>query len=328
MLKFSCFITGEDYEMLRKETPKSKKKVNALATTVMIPVMMWFVNGYLLMYHILESSRLISLITALFCAILIFLVERNIVMSKGKLAFIMRILLGAVIAFLGSISLDEVVFKKDIDQQMAQNKLTAIYTEKDNINSQYESQRNLLMDDINKKYEVWNNALESAKKEADGTGGSGQSGVHGITRLKLQIAQNKEADYLKQQENLKQLDVKIEDEKEKAVKKVEANFANNALLQRIKAMFALIKSDGWMQFIYILFTAFLFFLEFIVVITKISWSETNYERKVELIEQIGQKRMAKFYIDDANRFETGTVYPMHSVARTALKKVSSSSFLF
>jgi len=44
MLKFYSFILGEDYALLKADTPESRKKVSALATVIFIPVIIWFIN--------------------------------------------------------------------------------------------------------------------------------------------------------------------------------------------------------------------------------------------------------------------------------------------
>ena len=83
------------------------------------------------------------------------------------------------------------------------------------------------------------------------------------------------------------------------------SFHENGLLLRIKAMFDLLRNDIWMDVVYILVTLILFVLEFIVVIMKLKIPKTNYERKVELIEKIGEERIRRIlktypsYIDDA-----------------------------
>ncbi len=56
MLKFYCFITGDDYKLLMTDTPESKKKVSALATVIFIPVIIWIVTGYLMVETVLRGS--------------------------------------------------------------------------------------------------------------------------------------------------------------------------------------------------------------------------------------------------------------------------------
>lgn len=328
MLKISCAITGDDYSMVRLDTPKSKKKVNAMASAVFIPVMMWFINAYLLMRYIMDSEVVTALVTAFICSLLIFMIERNIVMSKGAAAAATRIILGFVIAILGAVSLDEVIFKKDIDQQMARNQLKFIEHGKRILDENNKLERSRIEDEINTKYIAWSNALENARKEADGTGGSGQKGVHGITKIKLQIAKEKEIDYQRSVQVLDEFIDMTNSEKDKLTKSIEASFQDAALLSRIKAMFDLIRKDKMMQGVYLLFSILLFMLEFIVVITKFSWTQTNYEKKVELIEKIGASRMEQIFANDHKHFIPGKMFPLYKNANTTLKKAANSSMIF
>jgi len=328
MLKLCCAITGDDYSLVRQDTPKSKKKIITLGFAVFIPVMLWFANAYLLMNHVLNESVAISLLTALFCAVFIFLIERNIVMSNGKLTAITRIILGLVIALLGSIGFDEVIFRKDIDQQMEMNKTEIIQDRQNSVKMNFDYELNLLAQEVNEKHILWIKALEIAQKESDGTDGSGQKGVHEITKLKLQIAKQKELDYLAASAKLEELKGKVSLDILKAETDIQDSFKNDALLCRIKAMFELISKNGWMKVAYILFTVLIFMTEFIVVITKYSWPVTNYERKVELIESIGERRMQQFITEDKKVFQPVKTFPMYKNAEKRLKKLSNSSAIF
>jgi hypothetical protein len=328
MLKISCAITGDDYSMVNKDTPKSKKKIISMASTIFIPAFMWVANAFLLMYFVMDAGIPASIFTAIFFGVLIFLVERNIIMTKGAFPMIFRVLLGFVIAIIGAISMDEVIFKHDIDQQMMENKFTSIEIQKQKVDKTYEAEILRVQNIIDSKYKLWTEGLEIARKEADGTGGSGKKGVHAITKLKLQEAKEKEKDYNRSQKNLDDLKNEIKQEKENISKRINNNFEDSALMNRIKAMFDLIAKDPWMLRAYILFSAFLFFLEFIVVITKASWPTTNYERKIDMIEKIGERRMLQFSQDDMKNFDSGKIYPLYKNSKIKLAKAANSAMLF
>ena len=82
-----------------------------------------------------------------------------------------------------------------------------------------------------------------------------------------------------------------------------------------------------MAFIYFLFTAFLFAMEFLVVFLKSAWPKTNYERRLELIEEIGQKRMERVSKNDHLHFEPGKIYPSYkNASEMILSKGNASLF--
>ena len=127
MLKFYSILIGENPEVTKHYQPASKRKIILYANCLLVPVILWFINSYLLVRHVLEGGVIAALLTALIAAFLIFIIERAIIMSTGGRAiFWFRVFLGLIIASLGSISMDEVIFKNDIDNQVAQYKQTKI----------------------------------------------------------------------------------------------------------------------------------------------------------------------------------------------------------
>src|SRR5436309_6337710 len=123
MLRIYCLLTGDDYEMVKNDTPASNRKIALLATCLFVPVIMWFINGVLLVHKVLLASFFTAIGAGIVVAFTIFLIERAVIMSNGKkLIPVFRVCLGLMVALLGSISLDEVVFKSDVDQQVAKKK--------------------------------------------------------------------------------------------------------------------------------------------------------------------------------------------------------------
>lgn len=326
MLRFACFITGDDYQMVKTDTPASRKKVVTLGTIIFLPVSMWFINILLLVSGVLKGSQLSALIAALVAAWLIFLIERSIIMSTGsRVVVFTRVIIGFFIAVLGSLALDEVIFKDDIDKQMTVNKEILIQQALQQVDTLSEKTLSMQEEQVRLKHEIWNQSLENAGKEADGTSGSGVKGVHAITRLKMQIAEQTEQDYGRAKADLDTLNKVIESKKTTAMNSINASFNNSALLERIKAMFDLIGSDHWMCFVYCIVTAVLFAFEFIVVLMKIFLPKTNYEYKLEVIEEIGRKRLMKIMQHDVNHYEANSQFPQYRAAQNDVVKLSGTS---
>ena len=281
MLKFYSIIIGENPKYTAAFQPSSKRKIALYANCLLVPVILWFINGYLLVKNVLEGSMFTALLTAFISGFIIFLIERAIVMSNGsKPIFWFRIILGFVIASLGSISLDEVIFKHDIDNQVALHKQTEIDNAVQKVEQQYENQITKQESIVNQKAFEWNQSLKDAKSEADGTGGSKQKMVGKIALLKMDIASKQQSDYQKENDKLEEIIVLMDTAKNNAKLKAESDFNGNALLARIRAMFDLIAKDKFMLGVYILFTLFLFCLEFLVVKIKIG-SKYSIDEELE-----------------------------------------------
>lgn len=306
MLKIFCKIVGADYQILRTCGPESKKKIVIVANALFIPVLLWLITGFLISYEILCKNLGVSILTSLICGTIIFLIERQIIMSRGSsFQTAIRLVMGLCVATLGSIALDEIIFKKDIDIQVQSNKAKYIKEETEKYCLELDNSLHKQKADVVSSKDKWTSTLNDANKEADGTGGSGQKGVSSITKLKLKTAQYLFVDYNMALAKLKL----IESEKSKATysKQLELNkqFNTNSLLIRVKAMFELILVDKAMLAVYLIFTLLLFVLEFIVIITKYSVNTTTYDRRVLLIEEIGKRKLEKLLETSTKAFEPG-----------------------
>ena len=295
--------------------------MSALSSVIFIPVIIWFANGFLMVSHVMKGSLLSAITMAIILSSLIFLIEKNIIMAHNSKAIkIFRYSLGIVIALLGAVCLDEVVFKEDVDQQLFIMNKTSITNSIQMVDDSYKNELSQALQNVNAKYNVWQLALNDAKREADGSSGSGIKGVHAITRLKLATADVSKIDYEKAENALTILKDKIISEKADTDKRFSGSIRDGALLNRIKALFHLVFSDWYMSIIYLLFTLFLFAMEFLVVFLKGAWPMTNYERRLELIEEIGRKRMERVSLNDLSHYEPGKVYPSFKKASEHLSK--------
>jgi hypothetical protein len=281
MLKIYSLLIGENPKYTATFQPSSKRKIALYANCLLIPVILWFINGYLLVNHVLHGSVFSALLTGTLAAIIIFIIERSILMTtSSKKIFWFRIVLGFTMAILGSIALDEVVFKNDIDNQMNLYKDSYISDAEQRIVVKYSQQVSSQDSIVRKKSNEWGILATSAMGESDGTSGSGQAKVGQIARFKQTFANKKQKDYEAENEKLASLLSKIEMEREEAGTLAEQNFNTNGLLLRIKAMFELISTNRYMMVIYLLFTFFLFLLEFLVVIIK-STSKDSIDEELE-----------------------------------------------
>jgi hypothetical protein len=325
MLKFFCRITGDDYNLLAQDTPESRKKVAALASIIFVPVIIWFAIGFLLATQTLGKSIIQGLAVASILSFLIFLLERNIVMANGnKSIYRFRIFLGTVIALLGAVFLDEIIFHQDIEHQLVKMQDEMLLYDIGEIEEGYAPQIALAKQDVEQKYIAWQKLLAEANREADGSGGSGIKGVHAITRMKMDAANINKADYESARGYYETLRLQVENLKEE--RRLNNNqAANHGLLIRIKALFSLVFSDLFMGIIYIMFSAFLFAMEFLVVLMKNGWKQTNYERRIELIEEIGRKRMEKILKNDLTHYEPHTAHSGYQRVNDILSRNSNVS---
>ncbi len=323
MLKTACILTGDNYQLVAGETPASKKKVVAMALALMVPVLIWVFNGFMLSLQVLKAGLGWSILTASVCGAIVFLIEKLIIMANGNgWLTLFRICIGLIVSLLGSMAIDEVVFKDDVDISVAEIKEQAV---SDARNAQDFEFRKLnhygsLEKNISDAKEKYNDTEESALAEADGTKGTKTRGVGKIALLKNKKAEERKADRDNLLDQKKQLDNTKDSLVNLAGKKAETSFKEHALLTRIKALFQLVVKDGYMLGIYILFTLLMFFFEFLVVILKLTWKKTNYERKTEMIELIGQRRIEFLQNSNSPVNDPGNYLTQLSQARNSLQR--------
>ncbi len=318
MLKIFCKITGDDYNILATETPESRKKVIAQGTVIFIPVIIWFIIGYLVSTKIMELNSGTGLLISSILALLIFILERTIIMAHGsKIINLFRVILGIVIAALGAIFLDEIIFAADIEHQIHKMQTENHETSSARVKDEYSYRIESSETNVNKLYTNWQSALNEAISEADGTGGSGQRGISNITNLKKDIADEMKNDY---EIALAEYKLLIADQEAalQALSQENDNQNYKGILIRVKALFQLVFSDWVMALIYGLFTLFLFSMEFLVVLIKTGWQKTNYERRLEMIEEIGKRRM-EMMMDQQSRLLANQFNPEFQNAKKHLQ---------
>ncbi len=114
-LRFGCFLTGYNFNLLMSCSETSKKSVKKYTAAMLIIMIIWLLIGVLFAKEYLRLSLIGSVITGLILMIIIIQIERQIILgNKNKITTIFRIVLGVTMALLGSIIMDQMIFKEDI----------------------------------------------------------------------------------------------------------------------------------------------------------------------------------------------------------------------
>ena len=327
MLKVYSIIIGENPKYTAQYQPGSKRKVALYANCLLVPVILWFINGFLIVTQVLQGRLVTAVITASISALVIFLIERAIIMSNGsKPIFWFRIFLGIIVAALGSISFDEVLFKNDIDNQIAEYKQKEIEKVIFKVDKRYENQICAQQSIVREKDNRLSESYKDAKGEADGTSGSHQKQVGKIAMLKMDVATKIGTEYNTENQKLGALIANRDMDKKNSIVKVESTFNGNALLIRIRALFDLIAMDRIMLIVYILFTSFLFSLEFLVVLIKV-FSKNSIDEDLEKErEKLLRAKTQKILERSAIFYDAEQHAPQVQNATSVLKQRVSSIF--
>jgi hypothetical protein len=135
-IKLGCYLTGYNYSIVKSSSEASAKAVKKFASALLIISMVWCFIGFEFTSRYLHGSTLVSSIGAIIMVIVVIQIERQIILTIGKNSSVkrFRIIIGIVMAIIGSVIIDQVMFKDDIEReritvdQIKVNKAMAIKT--------------------------------------------------------------------------------------------------------------------------------------------------------------------------------------------------------
>ena len=327
MFKFYSAITADDHNMLLNDTPASRKKVVLYGNAILIPVLLWFLSTLAVSTRLFGTDIWTGILAGLIAAFLIFSIERSILLANGNRWIAgFRIVLGFCIALLGSVVVDDCLFHDDINYRLEKNKKDEIDAARTEVEKKFAPFMAEADSAVRLNWQIWHAQNQEVIREAEGKSPSGLVGVGTITQLKANMAAEQEVEYYKAAGLKDSLQREQKAEEDKAIARVEASYGEAMLLKRIEALFGLVSSNGIVAFIYTIFTLLIWCLEFLVVLLKMNTAETNYESKLNTLEQIGKNRLEKIEAKDASFFDAGASHPKGRVATNAVQKKAPSFY--
>lgn len=163
-IKTGCFLTGYNYSILKNCSEVSKKAVKKYTAAMIIMCLLWGIIGYSFASRYLHAGLEISIACCLIFIIIIIQIERQIIMQTHKNNYLQlfRGVIAVMMAIIGSIIIDQVIFKDDIElekEQFINDKVEKIYPDRAKIRqnqigqltnqlAQKDSQRIILNNDI------------------------------------------------------------------------------------------------------------------------------------------------------------------------------------
>jgi hypothetical protein len=195
---------------------------------------------------------------------------------------LLRFVLGAVIALLGSSAVDLIIFEREISEQLQVNA-------KQRVLADFEQKSSSIKIALDQKKSDWQRAQEAANCEANGTCGSRLRSVGPVYRELSRQAETLRKDYLLEQKKFESLNNKKLEDLEKATSLEQVNL-NAGLLSRIAALHEFTTNNSAAFIAWILFLLLVLFLELMVVIAKFVFGETIDDELDQIRESISQNR--------------------------------------
>lgn len=149
-LKIGCFLTGYNYYILKNCSEVSKKSVKKYTAAMIIMCLLWGIIGYSFASRYLHARPFISIACSLVFIIVIIQIERQIIMQTHKNNYlqVFRGIIAVMMAIIGSIIIDQIIFKDDIElekEQFINKKVEKIYPDRAEI-------RQKQIDDLKKQW--------------------------------------------------------------------------------------------------------------------------------------------------------------------------------
>jgi len=115
-IRFGCFLTGYKYELLKGCSEIAHRAVKRYTAALLIICILWGFIGYSFVSKYLAADWYYSIAGACLFVLIILQVERQIILadSNGNAKYWIRGFIAIVMATIGSIVIDQIIFREDI----------------------------------------------------------------------------------------------------------------------------------------------------------------------------------------------------------------------
>ena len=290
-LKPAARLVGENAELLMKESVHSQQKIVMMAISLLIPVLLWLVQGTMLARIVMLQPWLIAIGVGIGCAFLIYWVDRLILTIPMLNGWVLRarLLLAFCIAVIGGMVMDLIIFNADIER-----KIEKLYLgQRDSLDQQFERSESMqeqkLIDFSRAKQARLDSLQQSYLAEIQGRGSAEGSGPGKISEAILSNLMNPAREEVGQAESA----LKSFREGKVARKAKNRELANrdNGLELRLDLLHSTIFHSWFTTLIFCAFTIGFFILELLPLMTKLSLRQTALDVKREQ-EEARQKSLA------------------------------------
>jgi uncharacterized membrane protein YraQ (UPF0718 family) len=299
-LKIGCFITGYNYVLIKNSSEASAKTVKKFLSAILIVAILWGFIGYTFAQRYLHSGVLGSAIVSLVMIIIVIQIERQIILSVGKnvLVPVFRVLLGIVMAIIGSVIIDQIIFREDVEK----GKISNVQTEVNNIlpvktkeldlqikqidSSIYlkEAERTAIIDELTKKPFIKSTTSEIRHFQMQRNGNNGDKVDTLVRRTDYalnDVANPKAAllpDIASQITRLRAQKSEKENSKINIRQELETELnAKTGFLDELKILFGILLSSWIAMVVWLMFFLFFICVEVFVLINKFGEEKNDYD---------------------------------------------------
>ncbi|HLN54762.1 MAG TPA: DUF4407 domain-containing protein [Bacteroidales bacterium] len=299
-LKLGCYITGYNYTIIKNSSEASAKTVKKYLSAILIVSILWGFIGYSFAQRYLHTGVGGSILVSLIMIVIVIQIERQIILSMGKnsLVPIFRTLIGIVMAVIGSVIIDQIIFREDVEKvkisnlQAEVNSILPVKTREldlqisqlDSAILSKEAERTALIDEITKKPFIKSATSETRHFQMQKNAGNGQMKDTLVKRTDLALNDvvnpktsllpdlEEQISLLRSQKNEKETNkINVRDELEKELG------SKTGFLDELKILFSILLSSWIAMIVWSMFFLFLMSIEVLVLVNKFGEEKTDYE---------------------------------------------------
>jgi hypothetical protein len=118
-VKVGCFLTGYNFNIVMNSSEVAAMKVKQTVSALLIVCILWSFIGFTFTDRYLKAELLGSIAGAILACIIIIQIERQIILSvyRNNYLYGMRITIAVMMAIIGSVIIDQVIFQQDIEKR-------------------------------------------------------------------------------------------------------------------------------------------------------------------------------------------------------------------
>jgi hypothetical protein len=316
-LKLGCYITGYNYTIITNSSEVSAKTVKKYLSAILIVSILWGFIGYSFAQRYLHAGIVGSMIVSIVMIVIVIQIERQIILSMGRnsLVPIFRSLIGIVMAVIGSVIIDQIIFKEDVEKARISNVQTEVnnilpvktreldyqINQLDSAITLKEAERVSIIDEITKKPFIKSATSETRhfQMQKSSNGGQVKDTLVKRTDFALTDVANPKAKLLPDiEEQISQLRAqKSEKETSKINIREELETELNSktgFLDELKILFSILLSSWIAMVVWCMFFLFLMSIEVLVLVNKFGEERNDYDTiimhqkdtKIKMVEKL------------------------------------------
>lgn len=301
-IRFGCFLTGTNYRILDSCSEMSKKRLLKYTSALLIICLLWMFIGWTFTERYLKGTWLESTAGAIILIFLIIQIERQVILSSkdNHGLKIFRTIIAFAMAMIGTVIIDQIVFKDDINKEklvMMGKEIDTILPGRerelkqqihyvDSIILVKENEIKAISDDVMK------NPFRTLVEQVVTKDSSGRT----MTSISKRKVSNPKVVLI---EPIERAIVGLRKEKEKKDSlaltlrpQVEADLKEHVgFLDELEVMASLLMKSSVSLCAWLVWFAFLLGLELFLLVSKMGEEENDYDKRMEQQMQLHYRRM-------------------------------------